>query len=44
MFRKLLENSITKSLNRLGVESIPIFKIEIPDENFGDYSTNVAFC
>ncbi|MBO8165941.1 MAG: arginine--tRNA ligase [Kosmotoga sp.] len=43
MFRKLLENSITKSLNRLGVESIPIFKIEIPDENFGDYSTNVAF-
>ncbi|OAA31351.1 arginyl-tRNA synthetase [Kosmotoga arenicorallina S304] len=43
MFREFVENSIIESLKRLGIENIPSFKIEIPDEKFGDYATNIAF-
>ncbi|AKI97141.1 arginine--tRNA ligase [Kosmotoga pacifica] len=43
MLRHLVEKLVRESIERLEIEEIPPFKVEIPDVKFGDYSTNAAF-
>ncbi|TYB95797.1 MAG: arginine--tRNA ligase [Kosmotoga sp.] len=43
MLRKKLNSAINTVLNRLDIENIPDFTVEIPPEGMGDFSTNVAF-
>ncbi len=43
MIKRWIKEKIIESLNKMKVEEIPDFKVEIPLNNFGDYSSNVAF-
>lgn len=43
VIKELLKNDIKCVVSNFGIEEVPDFKVEIPPEGFGDYSTNVAF-
>lgn len=43
MIKNWIREKLIKTLDKMGIEEIPDFKIEIPLNNFGDYSSNIAF-
>jgi arginyl-tRNA synthetase len=43
VMKEYLENAISNALKALDLSDIEGYKVEVPPEGFGDYSTNVAF-
>ncbi|MFW6119791.1 MAG: arginine--tRNA ligase [Petrotogales bacterium] len=43
MLRKKIYSAINDVLNKIGIQNIPEFSVEIPPDGMGDYSSNVAF-
>ncbi len=43
MMKEALTRLIAESLEKLGLSDIEGYKVEVPPEGFGDFSTNVAF-